>query len=312
MTTTPLVSCIIIFFNAQAFIQEAIESILVQTYGFWEILLVDDGSTDGSTQIAKQYAATKPQRILYLNHPNHQNQGMSASRNLGIAQSKGEYIAFLDSDDRWIATKLAEQVSIMMANPEAAMVYGKSRYWYSWRGDGMKADYFSKLGAQSDTLVYPPHLLTQFLRSNGGPSLGSTLVRRSIFSTIGKFEIAFRGMCEDQVFFAKIFLNAPIFIASQYWHDYRQHPNSCTVQSLRQPAEDFSSWGKYLLWLETYMKTMNVEDSEAWTIVQSELESYRHPKRYRLSILLQQWKSQTKQQLEHLRIYCNLTRRSKP
>src|SRR5205809_3316024 len=77
----PLVSGTIIFLNAERFIDEAIQSVLAQTYENWELLLVDDGSTDGSTAIARSYAERYPAKIRYLEHPGHKNHGMSASRN---------------------------------------------------------------------------------------------------------------------------------------------------------------------------------------------------------------------------------------
>src|SRR5215208_465500 len=105
-TKSPRVSAIVIFLNAGPFFEEAIESILVQDYDDWELLLVDDGSTDGSTEIARRYADGDPSRIRYLTHPGGENRGMSASRNLGVRQARGEYVAFLDADDTWLQGKL--------------------------------------------------------------------------------------------------------------------------------------------------------------------------------------------------------------
>src|SRR5258706_2880162 len=82
--TRSLVSVVVIFLNAERFISEAVESVVAQTYGNWELLLVDDGSNDGSTEIARSYAAKFPDKIRYLEHHGHENRGMSASRNLGI------------------------------------------------------------------------------------------------------------------------------------------------------------------------------------------------------------------------------------
>jgi len=96
----PIVSIITPFLDAQDFLQEAIESVIAQTYEHWELLLVDDGSTDKSTTIAQEYAAQYPNKIRYLDHENHQNRGKSTSRNLGIQQAKGSYITFLDADDQ--------------------------------------------------------------------------------------------------------------------------------------------------------------------------------------------------------------------
>ena len=89
MKAQPLVSVVIIFLNPGEFLSEAIESVFAQTYGNWELLLVDDGSTDSSTDVALQYAARYPERTRYLEHKGHQNRGMSASRNLGIRNARG-------------------------------------------------------------------------------------------------------------------------------------------------------------------------------------------------------------------------------
>ena len=89
MSSKPLVSGIIIFRNTQKFIEEAIQSVFAQTYDNWELLLVDDGSTDGSREIAQRYAIQYPEKVRYLEHENHQNLGVSAARNLGVTSAKG-------------------------------------------------------------------------------------------------------------------------------------------------------------------------------------------------------------------------------
>ncbi|MHC5074529.1 MAG: glycosyltransferase family 2 protein, partial [Planctomycetota bacterium] len=135
MSDKHLVSCIIIFFNAEKFLEEAIESVFAQTYKNWELLLVDDGSTDSSTAIAHNYIEQYPEKIRYLEHEGHQNRGMSATRNLGIYNAKGEYIAFLDADDIWLPYKLEQQIPILVSHAQAGMLYGSSYYWYSWTGN---------------------------------------------------------------------------------------------------------------------------------------------------------------------------------
>src|SRR5216684_3354263 len=102
MMNRPLTSVIMIFLNAEKFIQEAIESVFAQGYDSWELLLVDDGSTDSSTVLALRYAEQYPVKVRYIEHEGHQNRGMSASRNLGIRHAQGEYLAFLDADDVWL------------------------------------------------------------------------------------------------------------------------------------------------------------------------------------------------------------------
>src|SRR5689334_21837766 len=124
MNEQSLVSIIIPFLNAERFIEDAIESVRAQSYDAWELLLVDDGSTDSSTRLAQRYAQQHPQKVRYLQHDRHQNRGLSASRNLGISEARGEFIAFLDADDVWLPHKLARQRAILDSQPEAAMVYG--------------------------------------------------------------------------------------------------------------------------------------------------------------------------------------------
>src|SRR5262245_29749459 len=116
-THKDLVSVIMIFLDEKRFIREAIESVLAQTYQNWELLLIDDGSRDGSGEIAQGIAAEHPNRVRYLEHPGHQNRGMSASRNLGVRHAQGAYIAFLDADDIWVAKKLEQQVAILKSHP---------------------------------------------------------------------------------------------------------------------------------------------------------------------------------------------------
>ena len=114
MDKTPLVSIITPFYNTPVeFFQEAVQSVFAQTYKNWELILVDDGSTGQVTQLAVDYASHNLDKVFYFEHENHENLGHSAARNLGIRNSKGKYIAFLDSDDVWMEYKLEQQVAIL-------------------------------------------------------------------------------------------------------------------------------------------------------------------------------------------------------
>lgn len=112
----PLISVVIPTYNRAHYVCEAIDSVLAQTYKNIEIIAVDDGSTDNTKDIIQQYSS----RIKYIYQ---NNAGPSAARNNGIKQSNGDLIAFLDSDDIWLAEKLERQVEID----------GKiHRYWISY------------------------------------------------------------------------------------------------------------------------------------------------------------------------------------
>src|SRR5437868_6158896 len=118
------VSIVVPFFNAQRFLRDTVESVLSQTFEDWELLLIDDGSTDHSCDIARQYAADFPDRVSYLEHAGHANQGTAFTRNFGITRSRGEYITPLDADDVWLPEKLEQQVDILDKNSDVALVYG--------------------------------------------------------------------------------------------------------------------------------------------------------------------------------------------
>jgi glycosyltransferase involved in cell wall biosynthesis len=279
MNNNSLVSAIIIFLNGEAFIEEAIASIFAQTYEHWELLLVDDGSTDASTAIAQKYAQQYPEKVRYLEHPGHQNRGMSASRNLGICHARGNYIGFLDADDIWLPQKLEQQLHIFNHCPEAAMVYGRTQIWYSWSDQtNRKAqDHFYELGVRPNCLIQPPTLFKQLLNNKyQTPTTCNALIRREVFDTVGQFEESFRTMYEDQVFFSKVTLHVPIYVADACWAKYRQHPQSCSVKSekysyytMRQP---------FLTWLEQYLKTQPIQDVELFQRVERELWQCHHPR----------------------------------
>jgi glycosyltransferase involved in cell wall biosynthesis len=238
MSQKPLVSCIIIFFNAgEKFFIEAIESIFNQTYHNWELLLADDGSTDESTAIALRYAQQYPEKVRYVEHEGHQNRGMSAARNLGVRHALGEYIAFLDADDIWLPHKLEQQVSILESHPEAAMLYGRTQFWFTWTEDNpvrwtlnpedKQGDLMTITSVQFDTLVKPPTQLLLFLRNKDiYPCTCSILIRRHIFEEVGGFEEDFRDAHEDMVFHSKVFLKSPVYVSSKCWDRYRMHQDS--------------------------------------------------------------------------------------
>ncbi len=271
MSSKPLVSSIIIFLNGEQFMEEAIASIFAQTYEHWELLLVDDGSTDKSTAIAQEYAQKYPQKVRYLEHENHQNRGMSASRNLGIKHAKGNYIGFLDADDIWLPQKLEQQVAILNSHPEAAMVYGRTQIWYSWTGNNKDSqlDHFYDLGVEPNTLVQPPNLLLQLLENKfQTPTTCNALVRQEVFKDIGQFEEAFRTMYEDQAFFSKVLLKAPVYVANECWAKYRQHPESCSSQS--ETEQYYATRRPFLNWLGNYLLEQNVQDRQVWKAFQWE------------------------------------------
>jgi teichuronic acid biosynthesis glycosyltransferase TuaG len=108
-----MISVIMPVYNAGKFIDEAVESVVSQSYANWELLLIDDGSNDGSIDILREWS-NKDGRISILQHPNGINKGVSSSRNMGLKYAKGEWVAFLDADDVWMPEKLQKQFEKIM------------------------------------------------------------------------------------------------------------------------------------------------------------------------------------------------------
>lgn len=285
MSSSPLVSIIMIFFDSEAFIEEAITSVFAQSYPNWELLLVDDGSSDQSTEIALRYVQQFPDQVRYFEHENHQNRGMSATRNLGIRNAQGKYIALLDSDDVWLPRKLEQQVAILESHSDAAMVYGASLKWYSWTGtaEDIDRDHFYDLGIEPNRLIKPPDLLYLILQKKASaPCTCSVLIRRESVEHVGGFEDRFRGMYEDQVFYAKFLLDQSVYVSDQYWDKYRKHPDSC-VASAKETGKVEAAHILFLGWLAQYLTAKNAQHTPVWRSLQRQLRVYRYPFLHRFS-----------------------------
>jgi glycosyltransferase involved in cell wall biosynthesis len=278
MAKGPLVSVIIIFLDSEKYIADAIESVLAQTYDDWELWLVDDGSSDGSSQVARHYVEQNPGKVHYLDHPGHENRGMSASRNLAIASANGDYVAFLDSDDVWLPYKLERQVPLMISHPEVAMLYDTAQFWFSWMRDtgGTRSDHLQRLRVQPGGVINPPRLLPTFIRDESTtPCTSSILLRRDAIERVGGYEATFRGMYEDQAFYVKICTIAPVFVASGFLCRVRVHPDSLTSRCARA-GQYASARTNFLEWVAAHLSERGVDDDEIWRALRIELLIYRH------------------------------------
>lgn len=260
----PRVSVITIFLDEERFLGEAIESIRAQTFGDWELILVDDGSRDRSADIARSYADADPARIRYLEHPGRVNRGMSASRNHGLKESRGDLVAFLDGDDVWLPDKLSEQVERLDAEPRAALLYGRTLVWHGWAPKPAAADFFYPLGVKPDRLYEPPRLFNVLMRNRAQtPTTCNAIMRRTLFERVGGFADAFTGMFEDQVFFAKALLSVPAYVDGRIWAKYRQHDASCSVRAPGS-ADELRARLRFLAWLRAYVAAAGGAPTSAW------------------------------------------------
>jgi glycosyltransferase involved in cell wall biosynthesis len=235
--TRPTVSVVVCFLNEERFLGEAVRSVKAQTLTDWELILVDDGSGDGSSALARHWAAQDPDRVFCIEHAQHANLGLSASRNVGISRARGRFIAFLDADDVWYPRKLEEQVAILERYPQAAMVVGASQYWRSWASEASRADEVVSVGTTLDAVAEPPRLMLDLypLGSGAAPPPSDLLLRAETVREVGGFEASFRGplmLYEDQAFLSKIYRRYPVYVASTCWDRYRERTGSIVAANL--------------------------------------------------------------------------------
>ncbi|MCT7964362.1 glycosyltransferase [Laspinema sp. D1] len=167
-----LVSVIIPCFNAEKTIQSTLESVLVQSHGDLEIIVINDGSQDSSLEKASQI---NDPRLQIFSYP---NSGVSVSRNRGIERAKGDYISFLDADDLWTADKLESQLKALRETPQAAVAYS----WTDYIDESGKFLYpGSHLSWSGD--VFAKLLFKNFIENGSNP-----LIRRSALTEVGEFD----------------------------------------------------------------------------------------------------------------------------
>lgn len=180
----PLVSVIIPSFNAERFIEEAIESVLSQTFQDFEILVIDDGSTDSTQETVFNIPDS---RIRYIYK---KNGGASSARNLGIKNAIGKYIAFLDYDDLWMPEKLQLQLNKFYQEPELGLVY----CWVESINIDGKTRFIAK--PHNEGWVYNDLFLDNFLHNGSVP-----LIKRECFFKTGTFDESLSNAQDWQMWF---------------------------------------------------------------------------------------------------------------
>jgi glycosyltransferase involved in cell wall biosynthesis len=181
LASPPLVSVIIPIHNAERWIAETLSSIDQQTYPNWELIAVDDGSSDSSADIVRAFAATSVHSVTLIQTD---NQGGASARNCGINAASGELLAFIDSDDLWKPDKLQLQVQIMI-DDQSALACGSSYEFFS--------DKTGKITGYVGVNWSPRMVRRWFFLEGYGAALNSTLmIRRQVIEAIGCYDDQFR------------------------------------------------------------------------------------------------------------------------
>lgn len=195
----PLISVIIPCYNQGNYLAEAIESVLAQTYSNWEAIIVDDGSTDHSAEVAKEYVQ-KDARVHYIYQS---NAGPSAARNNGVKASSGQYIQFLDGDNKLSEQYLNLAVRYLETHPSCVLFYSRAMYF----------------GERSDEFPIRWTGYEDMLCLNSIDC--ACCVRRTDFDRVGGFDEQLRGY-EDWEFFIRLLHNHPhVYQSPEYLFSYR-------------------------------------------------------------------------------------------
>lgn len=210
---TPLVSVVIPTFNREILIQKALGSVLAQTYPHIEIIVVDDGSTDNTRGIILQrYGETV--RYLY-----QENQGISKSRNTGIKNAQGDFIAFLDSDDYWVPEKTERQIALFQEHPEYGLV---ASCCASIRLDGRfrEKNRPGKSGWVLEGLFHANYIRTS-----------SAIIKRECIEKVGIFDEELKE-CEEYDYWLRIAAKYPIGFINESLAVYVDNPSGVSTDSL--------------------------------------------------------------------------------
>jgi len=209
----PLVSVIIPTFNRARYLREAIDSVLHQTYSDWELIIVDDGSTD-ETQANMETLADA--RVQVVRRPHEGN--VARTRNVGLERARGRYVAFLDSDDRWMPSKLQLQVTDLATK-------AGHRWGYT---------YFEQIGEHGESVPFPRHMrrrpcegwiLEDLLRGEAWVATPTVLVERELMADIGGFDEAL-AFSEDYDAFIRLAMRSEVSLVAAPVCIVRVHPGN--------------------------------------------------------------------------------------
>jgi glycosyltransferase involved in cell wall biosynthesis len=216
----PLVSVIIPTYNSASFVPQSVESVLQQTYDNFEVIVVDDGSTDNTEAALLPYK----DKIRYIKKT---NSGPSAARNLGITEAKGEFIAFQDADDLWLPEKLQLQIEHFKQNPHFGVIFtGSVRFNESGLLDSnIRKGYTVPTGMVFDRL-----LTEHFV------AMPSVMVRKSCLDEVGLFEESLIGN-EDFNLYLRLARKYAFGFVNQVLVRIRIHENNLS-DNLEQMCED--------------------------------------------------------------------------
>jgi len=244
MNQPPTVSVVVPIYNATRYLAECIESVREQTFSDWELLLVDDGSSDNSAEIARIYAR-QDRRIRLLYHPRWENRGVSRTRQLGIESATGRYVALLDADDAFEPEKLARQVAELERRSECVLCHAAVHVNDETRsGIARRLEMYHGTPAAGQR-VYRLSRVPDLLKQNR-ICLSTTLIRADALRSV---PLGFTQLYqhEDWTLMILLGLQGPFCFLSNKLVRYRVHASASQTQVRRNPLVRQYSRVEFLL-----------------------------------------------------------------
>ncbi|MGF1589132.1 MAG: glycosyltransferase family 2 protein [Pleurocapsa sp.] len=220
----PKVSVIVPAYNAMAYLPETIANLLEQTYTDFEVVVVNDGSTDNIEEWVSQISDSRVRLVT------QENKGLARARNAGIKESQGEYLAFLDADDLWESTKLAKQVEVLASHPEVGLVYSWVTYIdQQGKSTGRTVSY------QAEGNVWRELVQKNLIECGSVP-----MVRLSCLEEVGLFDeqLSYLNVGEDWDMWLRIAARYPFKVIKEPLVYYRQLSGSAS-KNCEQVAKSF-------------------------------------------------------------------------
>lgn len=219
--TEKLISVIIPAFNAERYIGQALDSVGSQTYHNWEILVTNDGGTDGTSRIVAEFAQRTSQPVRVLEH--EENSGLSAARNTAMRAARGDYIAFLDADDFWLQDHL-ESVCALLASGSADLAYADCFVFRDTAAGEIELIPVSTIAVKD-----PP---TDLFRRNFINPSGAATTRR-LMEKVGDFDRSLRGTQDIDYWIRAAALGFQIASTGKQTYYYRKSPGSLSAESAK-------------------------------------------------------------------------------
>ncbi len=218
----PLISVMVTSYNYEKFIKQTLNSILKQSYKNYEVVIVDDGSKDNSVEIIKQYTNKYKNFYLYT-HDGGKNRGLVESMKLGISKAKGEYVAFLESDDYWHKDNLLEKVKLINKYDDAFFILNSTNVFGDKEIVKYREDYVrrvDKIFFREKTMIHPLWL-EEF---NPVPTFSSVMIKKEILEELDYNTVIPEFL--DYWLYRQILFFNPIYYIKKRLTFWRQHGNS--------------------------------------------------------------------------------------